>query len=180
MKKYLILLFGLIGSTIVLVSFSQPAKDDNERSIKAGVNLVDAGKYRLAIQALKDCDEPFADALRMEAYNGLNRKKKAIRYGMEYLDALGRQNVNDSTISVNSYVTVDVADILDKNWKRLSPEKATEPSEAPSACIDYIAVLRNGADCDVRRSKVCRRLRHGNTRTASDHLPVLVELIVSK
>ena len=67
--------------------------------------------------------------------------------------------------------------LLDKNWRRLSPEKATEPSEAPSACIDYIAVLRNGADCDVRRSKVCRRLRHGNTRTASDHLPVLVEII---
>ena len=117
MKKYLILLSGLVGSTIVLASFSQPAKDDNEQLIEAGVNLVDTGKYRLAIQALKDCDEPFADALRMEAYNGLNRKKKAIRYGMEYLDALGRQNVNDSTISVNSYVTVDVADILDKNWK---------------------------------------------------------------
>ena len=118
MKKYLILLSGLVGSTIVLASFSQPAKDDNEQLIEAGVNLVDTGKYRLvAIQSLKDCDEPLADALRMEAYNGLNRKKKAIRYGMEYLDALGRQNVNDSTISVNSYVTVDVADILDKNWK---------------------------------------------------------------
>lgn len=117
MKKYLILLSGLVGSTIVLASFSQPAKDDNEQLIEAGVNLVDTEKYRLAIQALKDCDEPFADALRMEAYNGLNRRKNAIRYGVEYLDALGRQNVNDSTISANSYVTVDVADILDKNWK---------------------------------------------------------------
>lgn len=29
--------------------------------------------------------------------NGLNMKKNAIRYGVEYLDALGRQNVNDST-----------------------------------------------------------------------------------
>lgn len=117
MKRYLILLSGLVGSTIVLASFSQPSNDDNEQLIEAGVNLVDTGKYRLAIQSLKDCDEPFADALRMEAYNGLNRKKKAIRYGMEYLDALGRQNVNDSTISVNSYVTVDVADILDKDWE---------------------------------------------------------------
>lgn len=117
MKKYLILLSGLVGSTIVLASFSQPAKDDNEQLIEAGVNLVDTGKYRLAIQSLKDCDEPFADALRMEAYDGLNRKKKAIRYGVEYLDALGRQDANDSTISANSYVTVDVADILDKNWK---------------------------------------------------------------
>ena len=70
--------------------------------------------------------------------------------------------------------------LLDKNWERLSPEKATEPSGSPSACIDYISVLRNGADCDVRRSRVCRRLRYGNTKTASDHLPVLVELIVSK
>lgn len=128
MKKYLILLSGLISCTIVLASFSQPAKDDNEQLIEAGVNLVDTGEYRLAIQALKDCDEPLADALRMEAYNGLNRRKNAIRYGVEYLDALGRQNVNDSTISVNSYVTVDVADILDKNWKyavRLIQKKLT-------------------------------------------------------
>ena len=117
MKRYLILLSGLVGSTIVLASFSQPAKDDNEQLIEAGVNLVDTGKYRLAIQSLKDCDEPFADALRMEAYDGLNKTKRAVRYGVEYLDALGRGNINDITISVSSYVTTDVADILDKNWK---------------------------------------------------------------
>ena len=43
MKKYLILLSGLVGSTIVLASFSQPAKDDNEQLIEAGVNLVETG-----------------------------------------------------------------------------------------------------------------------------------------
>lgn len=118
MKKHLILLSGLVASSIVLTSFSRPAKDDvGQKYIDAGVNLVDVGEYRLAIKVLRDCDRPFADALRMEAYNGLDRPRKAIRYGVDYLDALGQQEVNDSTITVNSYVTVDVADILDKDWK---------------------------------------------------------------
>lgn len=117
MKKYLILLSGLVASSIVLTSFSRPAKDDEQKYMDAGVNLVDAGEYRLAIKVLRDFDRPFADALRMEAYNGLDRPRKAIRYGVDYLDALGRQEVNDSTITINSYITVDVADILDKDWK---------------------------------------------------------------
>ena len=118
MKKYLILLSGLVASSIVLTSFSRPAKDDAEQKyIDAGTNLVDVGEYRLALKVLKDCDRPFADALRMEAYNGLDRARKAIRYGMEYIDAIGQQEVKDSTITVNSYITVDVTDILDKDWK---------------------------------------------------------------
>ena len=118
MKKYLIFLSGLVASSIVLTSFSRPAKDDAEQKyIDAGTNLVDVGEYRLALKVLKDCDRPFADALRMEAYNGLDRARKAIRYGMEYIDAIGQQEVKDSTITVNSYITVDVTDILDKDWK---------------------------------------------------------------
>lgn len=118
MKKYLILLSGLVASSIVLTSFSRPAKDDAEQKyIDAGTNLVDVGEYRLALKVLKGCDRPFADALRMEAYNGLGRTRKAIRCGVDYLDALGQEEVNDSTITLNSYVTVDVADILDKDWK---------------------------------------------------------------
>ena len=118
MKKYLILLSGLVASSIVFTSFNRPAKDDVEQKyIDAGENLVDVGEYRLALKVLKDCDSPFADAMRMEAYNGLDRTRKAILYGVDYLDALGQQEVNDSTITVNSYITVDVADILDKDWK---------------------------------------------------------------
>lgn len=117
MRKYLILLSGLVTSSIVLTSFSRPVKDDEQKYMDAGVNLVDAGGYRLALKVLKGCDRPFADVLRMEAYNGLDRTRKAIRYGVEYLDALGQKEVNDSTITVNSYITVDVADILDKDWK---------------------------------------------------------------
>ena len=118
MKKYLILLSGLVASSIVLTSFSRPAKDDAEQKyIDAGTNLVDVGEYRLALKVLKDCYSPFADAMRMEAYNGLDRTRKAIRYGVDYLDALGQQEVNDSTIAANSYITIDIAEILDKDWK---------------------------------------------------------------
>lgn len=118
MKKYLILLSGLVASSIVFTSFIKPAKDDvGQKYIDAAVNLVDVSEYRLAVKVLKDCYSPFADAMRMEAYNGLDKTKKAIRYGVEYLGAIGRQEVDDSTIVVNSYITVDVADILDKNWE---------------------------------------------------------------
>ena len=36
----------------------------------------------------------------------------------DYLDALGQQEVNDSTIAANSYITIDIAEILDKDWKK--------------------------------------------------------------
>ena len=118
MKKYLILLSGLVASSIVFTSFIKPAKDDvGQKYIDAAVNLVDVSEYRLAVKVLKDCDSPFADAMRMEAYNGLDRTRKAIRYGVDYLDALGQQEVNDSTIAANSYITIDIAEILDKDWK---------------------------------------------------------------
>lgn len=117
MKKYLTLLSVLAISTVVLVSFSQPAKDDNEQLIEAGVNLVDTGKYRLAVKTLKDCDVLFADALRMEAYDGLNKTRKAVLYGVEYLDELGQQNIKDSTVSLSSYVSTEVQDVLNKDWK---------------------------------------------------------------
>ena len=117
MKKYLTLLSVLAISTVVLVSFSQPAKDDNEQLIEAGGNLVDTGKYRLAVKTLKDCDVLFADALRMEAYDGLNKTRKAVLYGVEYLDELGQQNIKDSTVSLSSYVSTEVHDVLNRNWK---------------------------------------------------------------
>lgn len=105
MKKSLLLLSGLVASSIVLTSFNRPAKDDvGQKYMDAAVNLVDVGEYKLALKVLKDCDRPFADALRMEAYDRLDRTRKAIRYGVEYMDVLGQQDVRDSTISVNSYV----------------------------------------------------------------------------
>lgn len=75
-----------VAGTIAFMSFGKPAKDDE-----------------------------FADALRLEAYNGLNRTRKAIRYGVKYLDAFGQRDINDSTICVSPYITVNVTDIIDKD-----------------------------------------------------------------
>ena len=89
-------------------SFAIPQKNNDKSPVNTATSLVDAGEYRLALRTLKDCDALFADALRMEAYNGLNRAKKAIRYGVEYLDELGRQHIKDSTVSLSSYVSTEV------------------------------------------------------------------------
>lgn len=117
MKKYQILLSGVVACSIVFTSYSTPPKDDVvQKCIDAATSLIDAGEYRLALKTLKDCDALFADALRMEAYIGLNRTRKAIRYGVEYLDALGQHNIEDSTISISSYVSTDMHDILNEDW----------------------------------------------------------------
>ena len=104
----------------VCSSFTTPQKNDDESPVNTATSLIDAGEYRLALKTLKYCDALFADALRMEAYNGSNRTKKAIRYGVEYLDELGRQHINDSTVSLSSYVSTEVQDVLNRNWKYAS------------------------------------------------------------
>lgn len=117
MRKTQTLLSALIICMTVCSSFTTPQKNDDESPVNTATSLVDTGKYRLAIQALKDCDVLFADALRMEAYNGLNRTRKAVLYGVEYLDELGQQNKKDSTVSLSSYVSTEVQDVLNKDWK---------------------------------------------------------------
>lgn len=120
MRKNFILLSTLIICVTVCSSFTTPQKDDDESPVNTSTSLIDAGEYRLALKTLKDCDALFADALRMEAYNGLNRTKKAVRYGVEYLDELGRQHIKDSTVSLSSYVSTEVHDVLNRNWKYAS------------------------------------------------------------
>ena len=120
MRKTQTLLSTLIICVTVCSSFSTPQKNDDESPVNTAASLVDAGEYRLALKTLKDCDALFADALRMEAYNGLNRTRKAIRYGVEYLDELGRQHIKDSTVSLSSYVSTEVQDVLSRNWKYAS------------------------------------------------------------
>lgn len=119
MRKTQTLLSALIICMTVCSSFSTPQKSD-EDLVNTATSLVDAGEYRLALKTLKYCDALFADALRMEAYNGLNRTKKAIRYGVEYLNEVGRQHIKDSTVSLSSYVSTEVQDVLNRNWKYAS------------------------------------------------------------
>lgn len=116
-KNLILLLSGLVACTTVCSSSGTQQMSDDERLVNAATSLVDAGEYRLAVKTLKDCDVLFADALRMEAYNGLNRTRKAILYGVEYLDELGQQNIKDSTVSLISYVSTEVQDVLNKDWE---------------------------------------------------------------
>ena len=65
---------------------------------------------------------------------------------------------------------------LKKDWTILSPLDATIPSTSPKECIDYIAILNNGAKYETVKAEVCRSFLSGNAATASDHLPVFVEV----
>lgn len=120
MRKTQTLLSALIICMTVCSSFTTPQKNDDESPVNTATSLIGAGEYRLALRTLKDCDALFADALRMEAYNGLNRTRKAIRYGVEYLDELGRQHIKDSTVSLSSYVSTEVQEVLNRNCKYAS------------------------------------------------------------
>jgi endonuclease/exonuclease/phosphatase family metal-dependent hydrolase len=81
--------------------------------------------------------------------------------------------------------------LLQQDWTVLTPAKTTfpdkkwlegmtiEPSSAddtPGSCIDYILLLNNGAECEVVAADVCVRFESGSAFTASDHLPVYVDV----
>ena len=63
-----------------------------------------------------------------------------------------------------------------KDWTILSPLDATFPSTSPKECIDYIAILNNGAKYETVKAEVCRSFLSGNAAPASDPLPVGVEV----
>ena len=65
---------------------------------------------------------------------------------------------------------------LRKDWTILSPQTGTYPSDSPHECIDYIAILNNGAKYETVKAEVCRSFLSGDAAAASDHLPVFVEV----
>ncbi|MBQ8811890.1 MAG: endonuclease/exonuclease/phosphatase family protein [Bacteroidales bacterium] len=83
--------------------------------------------------------------------------------------------------------------LLGKDWTVLSAQKTTYPrkselenlevmpetaDETPGSCIDYILILNNGAGYELVASDVCVNFRSGSAFTASDHLPVYVDVIL--
>lgn len=68
--------------------------------------------------------------------------------------------------------------ILRSAWDVLTPEEPTCPSRNPRMCIDYIMQLRNGVPCEAVTARVLRRFRSGKVRNASDHLPVMLDVIL--
>lgn len=65
---------------------------------------------------------------------------------------------------------------LKENWTMLSSTHPTFPSHNPTRCIDYVFQYNNGVKCEVLHAEVIRFLKSGNPATASDHLPVIVDI----
>lgn len=83
--------------------------------------------------------------------------------------------------------------LLRKDWTVLSAQKTTYPrgieiknmpelpetaDDTPGSCIDYIMILNNGAEYEVTAADVCVRFRNGTAFSASDHLPVYIDVIL--
>lgn len=66
---------------------------------------------------------------------------------------------------------------LSRDWTLLSPLEKSYSAKDPRECIDYIFVLHNGAKVSVLGGAVATDFVTGDVRTASDHLPVYVDVI---
>lgn len=76
----------------------------------------------------------------------------------------------------NSEVGSDTIKEMQKTWKLISTTAATFSSSNPKKCIDFIFVKPNGADVVVQKTGVPRAFSSGTVSTASDHLPVFVDV----
>lgn len=110
-KKYLILILFVLCICV----YAEGRHKENQYTIAIAEQLVNDGEYRQAIKVLNKCDyRAFVDALRMEAYNGIGKTRKAIRHGVKYLEGYSKQ---DSLISWSSYVLTDLLEIFEKDWE---------------------------------------------------------------
>lgn len=69
---------------------------------------------------------------------------------------------------------------MKKNWVNLSGTFVTFPSHKPTACLDYIMLYKNGVEVEVVNAYVAKWFTKGNAATASDHLPVIVDVRLKK
>jgi endonuclease/exonuclease/phosphatase family metal-dependent hydrolase len=77
---------------------------------------------------------------------------------------------------LNAYPDSETIAYLKENWTLLSSTQPTFPSHSPNRCIDYVFQYNNGVKCEVLHTEVIRFLKSGNPATASDHLPVIVDV----
>ncbi len=68
--------------------------------------------------------------------------------------------------------------MLSEDWTVLSETAPTYPADNPRKCIDYILTLKNRAKYEVVKAEVCTELESADVRTASDHLPLYVDVII--
>lgn len=67
-----------------------------------------------------------------------------------------------------------------KSWKMISPVQMTYPAITPKKCIDYVFVREGICKVDVVDAKVYTDFKTGNVETASDHLPLYVDVKINK
>lgn len=65
-----------------------------------------------------------------------------------------------------------------KNWIQLSTYGYSFPANAPDRCIDYIMMLNKGREYEILDSRVISSSPHGNISVESDHLPIMVKVVV--
>ena len=70
--------------------------------------------------------------------------------------------------------------LLKQTWQQISPSELTYPADSPAKCIDYIFVRPNGHEIQVNSASVPTSLTHIDLSTASDHLPVVVNVTIKR
>lgn len=71
-------------------------------------------------------------------------------------------------------------EIMLESWTQLSPCDLTYPAVEPVKCIDYVFVRPGDYKVKVKSAEVRTEFKSGNVKTASDHLPVVVEVEIHK
>jgi endonuclease/exonuclease/phosphatase family metal-dependent hydrolase len=66
---------------------------------------------------------------------------------------------------------------LSRDWTLLSPLEYSYSAKQPHVCIDYIFVLHGGPKVSVSASGVPTSFAYGDVETASDHLPLFVDVV---
>ena len=67
-----------------------------------------------------------------------------------------------------------------KSWKMISPAQLTYPAVDSRKCIDYVFVRAGRRKVDVVDAKVYTGFKTGDVETASDHLPLYVDVKIYK
>lgn len=67
-----------------------------------------------------------------------------------------------------------------RSWKMVSPAQHTYPAVNPLKCIDFVFVREGGSKVDVLDAKVYADFKTGDVKTASDHLPLYVDVKINK
>lgn len=77
---------------------------------------------------------------------------------------------------MNSHPDWESMSYLRRKWTVVSVEQSTHPSNSPTKCIDYWLMYKDAAQAEIVRSQVYRQFKSGDVVTASDHLPVMIDV----